>query len=1229
MKKYLITSLLLLSSIFGLGQSITRNTPAKETDNTFSGNDQFLKGIRLGPKTFVNLPTDAIDGQVVFCSDCQTTNPCLASGPGAFAYRSASNWSCTVTGGGSVGPGTTGKFPKFGTPTSLVDSLLTENGSLLSVAGSFSVNSNWTIDSTGFADLKNISNPVAPASGFVRVFSNTAGIPSCIKSDGSSCGFVGPGSVGSIPVFNTLNSVGNSVISQSSSAITISGTLGIGNAPNDTFDVGNNWHINSTGYSDIRAIADPGNPGSGFCRLFADPSGNLTGHKSDGTSCLTGGGGGSAGGSTNQVQINGGGGSFAGSANLTFVGSTLTIGQAGAVLGQLQQGGSTSGIVTLTPQAVAGTVTLTYPNQSGTLASSAALPIILSATSGAISCPTCAQTTGLLNQFQQTNSAQLAGVISDETGSTGLLVFNASPTLITPVIASFLNAAHNHTNGIGGGQLTDAALSTAVGVLKGGTNLTAALDDNIMIGNGTTWQSKALVDCQDGAGHLNYTASSNSITCGTSGGVGGGANTALSNLLSVAFNADLTPDSNNTRNLGSPSVGLATGYFATAVQSPFYKSSTGTVASVGLLRGANNSTLVAAAKSTTGDCSFGLNSSDQFFTDCPFVSSGTATYLELGSEISATTGSVNTARLTYNDSTGKLRVSLDGASPVTVVTSAETVDVLASSTSAQLKTLISDETGSGFLVFATSPTLVTPTLGVATATTVNKVTFTTPATGSTLTILDGKTLTVNNTITLAGTDAQTYIFPTISATMFGSTTKHDVVEAGEFCADAGSTDTYVCSLSPAITAYITGVHYRFLANTSNTGAASINLNSLGAKTIVKYQGGAAQTLADNDIRAGAYVETVYDGTNMQLVSILGNTASTSGDVTDVGDCSTGACFTSGGSGTAITFHNATSGTLILQTVAGALGAVTVSLPDATDTLVGKATTDTLSNKTLDNTTVGTFKDTNLNIVDDGDVTKIVKFQISGVSTGTTRTLTIPDASTTLVGIDTTQTLTNKTLTAPVISTIVNTGTVTLPTATDTLTGKATTDTFTNKTLNAESTGNVLAWASEIDLPVGSCQNTTAALLWDTPTTNPAVAACDTGTNTQKGTADFADGALSLSIQTSFTLPDDWTATGGVDAKFKWFTSATTNSVVWQIATICVADASTSDPAFNTASTATDAAKGTTLQDNDATITGITVTGCTAGSRMYVKVFRDPANGSDTLAATARLREVILKIRHSQ
>jgi hypothetical protein len=66
-------------------------------------------------------------------------------------------------------------------------------------------------------------------------------------------------------------------------------------------------------------------------------------------------------------------------------------------------------------------------------------------------------------------------------------------------------------------------------------------------------------------------------------------------------------------------------------------------------------------------------------------------------------------------------------------------------------------------MLASSLSLTTPTLGVASATTVNKVALTAPATGSTLTIADGKTLTASNSITLAGTDSTTMTFPAISS----------------------------------------------------------------------------------------------------------------------------------------------------------------------------------------------------------------------------------------------------------------------------------------------------------------------------------------------------------------------------------------------------------------------------------------------------------------------------------
>ena len=66
---------------------------------------------------------------------------------------------------------------------------------------------------------------------------------------------------------------------------------------------------------------------------------------------------------------------------------------------------------------------------------------------------------------------------------------------------------------------------------------------------------------------------------------------------------------------------------------------------------------------------------------------------------------------------------------------------------------LTDETGTGLAVFATSPTLVTPTIGAATATSINGLTLT--ASTGTFTLTNLKTFSVSNTLTLAGTDGST------------------------------------------------------------------------------------------------------------------------------------------------------------------------------------------------------------------------------------------------------------------------------------------------------------------------------------------------------------------------------------------------------------------------------------------------------------------------------------------
>jgi hypothetical protein len=74
------------------------------------------------------------------------------------------------------------------------------------------------------------------------------------------------------------------------------------------------------------------------------------------------------------------------------------------------------------------------------------------------------------------------------------------------------------------------------------------------------------------------------------------------------------------------------------------------------------------------------------------------------------------------------------------------------------------------------------------------------------------------------------------------------------------------------------------------------------------------------------------------------------------------------------------------------------------TIVGTSDTQTLTNKSL--------VDASTSIVDDGDATRVLKFQCSGITAGNTRTLTVPDYDGSVATLAGTETFTNKTLTSP-------------------------------------------------------------------------------------------------------------------------------------------------------------------------------------------------------------------------
>jgi hypothetical protein len=206
--------------------------------------------------------------------------------------------------------------------------------------------------------------------------------------------------------------------------------------------------------------------------------------------------------------------------------------------------------------------------------------------------------------------------------------------------------------------------------------------------------------------------------------------------------------------------------------------------------------------------------------------------------------------LTVTDPTSDKTITLPDATGTVALTNNK-LDVFAATTSAELRTVISDETGTGGLVFADTPTLVTPNIGAATGTSLVlsgdlTVNGTTTTINSTEITIDDKNLTLGSVatptdagadgggITLKGATDKTLNW--VDATDSWTSSEHFNLASGKVLKIAGtqvlSATEYTGNAATVTNGVYTTSKISALAATSSSELASVISDETGTGALV-------------------------------------------------------------------------------------------------------------------------------------------------------------------------------------------------------------------------------------------------------------------------------------------------------------------------------------------------------------------------------------------------------------